>query len=221
MYFILEFSAPYGILFSVVNMADNTDYQVTGDELKQTLAAWDRLLPGRGTVHLIACGGTALSLLGYKETTKDVDFMVPVEKEYQRLVKFLIRAGYARQTGTGWKRPQENLVYDLFLGNLVYTTELLTSPLEGNGHRKVWEGKKIYLGILNSMDLIITKLFRGSTVDYEDCLTLVAHEDVDLRKLEQRFKETAGYDVSEQKLKGNFEHFLTRARRSNAGGDSK
>ena len=74
-------------------------YRLTANELKQTLASWDALLPGRGKIHLVACGGTAMSLLGYKESTKDVDFLVPNEKEYERLVRFLVRAGYERVTG--------------------------------------------------------------------------------------------------------------------------
>ena len=106
------------------------EYRVTANELKQTLASWDALFPGRGKIHLVACGGTTLSLLGYKESTKDVDLLVPHEKEYERLVKFLTRAGYERVTGEGWKRPDESIRYDLYLGKRIFQTELLDPPLE-------------------------------------------------------------------------------------------
>ena len=46
-------------------------YRVLADELMETLGAWDELIPGREKIRLIACGGTALTLLGYKESTKD------------------------------------------------------------------------------------------------------------------------------------------------------
>ena len=187
-------------------------YRLTANELKQTLASWDTLFPGRGKVHLIACGGTALSLLGYKESTKDVDFLVPNEKEYERLVKFLIRAGYERVTGEGWKRPGEAIQYDLYPGKRVFQTELIDSPLEGNGHRKLWEGKKIYLGVLNAVDLMITKLFRGTEQDVEDCLTLLEHEALSLQALEARYRETARYEVSEERVIKNLEHFLAKVR---------
>lgn len=72
------------------------EYRTTADEVMSTLALWDEWIPGRGKVHLIACGGTALTLLGYKESTKDVDLLVPVEKEYERLTHFLARGGYQR-----------------------------------------------------------------------------------------------------------------------------
>jgi hypothetical protein len=42
----------------------------------------------RKKVHLIACGGTAMTVLGVKPSTKDIDFMVPEIKEYSYLVKF-------------------------------------------------------------------------------------------------------------------------------------
>lgn len=186
------------------------EYRVTTNALKQTLAAWDALFPGRGKIHLIACGGTALSLLGYKESTKDVDLLVPSEQEYRRLVTFLIRAGYARVTGHGWQRPGEVIQYDLYAGKRVFQTELIASPLEGNGHQKIWEGKKLYLGVLNSMDLIITKLFRGTMQDVEDCRTLLDHEAVNLRALEERYRETARYEVNEERVVRNLEHFLTK-----------
>lgn len=184
------------------------EYRVTAEELKRTLASWDAVLPGRGKIHLIACGGTALSLLGYKESTKDVDLLVPHEKEYERLQHFLKRAGYEQKTRDGWGRHDETIIYDLYPGKRVYQTELLISPLEGHGHKKVWEGKKISLGVLNSVDWMITKLFRGSEQDVEDCLTLMRHEDMDLRKFEKRYRETASYDTSEERVLKNLEHFL-------------
>ena len=179
-------------------------------DLFKTLTAWDELIPGRGPIHLLACGGTALTLLGYKESTKDVDFLVPHRKEYERLVRFLKAAGYAQATGFGWKRPEEAIIYDLYPGKAVYSTELLTSPLTKDGHRKIRRWKKIYLGVLNPVDLIITKMFRGSQADIDDCLVLLGREKIDLKKLGKRFKETAKYDVSEGRVLKNYEVLLRR-----------
>ena len=188
------------------------EYRVTANELRQTLASWDALFPGRGKIRLVACGGTALSLLGYKESTKDVDLLVPSEKEYERLLKFLIRAGYQRVAGNGWKRSGDVIQYDVYPGKRVFQTELIGSPLEAYGHQKIWEGKKISLGILNSVDLIITKLFRGTEQDVEDCLVLLDHEAISLQALEKRYRETARYEIGEERVIKNLEHFLTKVR---------
>ena len=60
------------------------------------------------------------------------------------------------------------------------------------------------------MGLGKSKLFRGTTVDVDDCLALVKSKskDIDFKLLKQRFKETASFDVSEDKVNKNFVHFL-------------
>lgn len=179
-------------------------FRTTADELRKELMLWDELLPGRGRIHLIACGGTALTLLGYKESTKDVDLLVPKEKEYRQLTSFLQAAGYRRITSFGWKHRDETILYDLYPGKRVYMTELLTSPLRRGGNRKIHEGNKIYLGVLNVIDLIITKVFRGSSADLEDCLALARCEKIDFGRLEKRCRQTAKYDVSEDRILKNW-----------------
>ncbi len=189
------------------------NYQIDASGLMKTLRAWDEVIPSRRKIHLIACGGTALTLLGYKESTKDVDFLVPKVEEYKRLVQFLAQAGYSRGSGYGWKRPDESIIFDLYPGNRVYSTELLTSPLKKDGNKKIQEWKKIYLGALNPVDLIISKMFRGTDVDIEDSLTLFKNEKVNLVVLEKRYKETAKYDVSEERILRNFHALLARMKR--------
>lgn len=194
-----------------------TNYRQGKNELITTLEKWDKLIPGRAKIHLIACGGTALTLLGYKESTKDVDFIVPVEKEYAVLIQFLKDAGYKQESGSGWTHPTQKVIYDLFKGKRVFTTELLDSPLEEGGSRKILELKKIYLGVLNPIDWIITKMFRGTSVDREDCIALAKHEAIDLKKLEKRFKETASYDVSEERVLKNLELILSDMKKIRGG----
>lgn len=188
------------------------DYRLTRNDLMVTLEAWDGLIGGRKKIHLIACGGTALTLLGYKGSTKDVDFLVPNEKEYLQLIQFLRRAGYYEKGEFSWARPGDFVIYDLYPGKRVYTTELLSSPLARGGSRKIRKWKRIFLGVLNSMDLVISKLFRGSGADFDDCLELARREKMDLKKLERRIKETAKYDVSEERVLRNFSVFMKQVR---------
>lgn len=189
------------------------NYRQGKSELINTLEEWNRLMPGRGKIHLIACGGTALTLLGHKESTKDVDFIVPIEREHDALIRFLTDAGYKQESASGWIYPGQKVIYDLYRGKRVFTTKLLSSPLDEGGNIKILELKKIYLGVLNPIDWIITKMFRGSTVDREDCIALAKHEIIDLKKLENRFRETAQYDVSEERVLKNLELILGDIRR--------
>jgi predicted nucleotidyltransferase len=73
-------------------MVTDSKYRITGRELIQTIDNWEHLMNFK--VNLIGCGGTALTLLEIKDSTKDIDFIVPVGKEYERLMKFLRSLGY-------------------------------------------------------------------------------------------------------------------------------
>jgi hypothetical protein len=182
-------------------------YRVDKESLFNVISAWDTFLKKR--IHLISCGGTALTLLGIKASTKDVDLMVPNVGEYDYLIKILKQLGYKPASGWGWRR-EDGFVFDLFRGKCIHTTELLESPLNKGNHILIKEFSHIYLGALNYYDIIISKLFRATQVDIDDCLSLLKakRKEIDLKFLEERFRETAYFDVSEDKINKNFEHFL-------------
>ncbi len=63
------------------------DYRIDKQTLLNVLEQWNQFL--RRKVHLIACGGTAMTLFQVKPSTKDVDFMIPRANEYGYLIKAL------------------------------------------------------------------------------------------------------------------------------------
>lgn len=175
--------------------------------LMAELSMWNSFLKRK--VHLIACGGTAMTLMGVKPSTKDIDLMVPEEKEHEYLVKTIKQLGYKTASGSGWSRDG-GFIYDLFPGNKVHTTELLESPLEEGNNMLINEFSFIYLGTLNYYDLIISKLFRGNAVDFEDCVTLykARKREINIGTLKDRCHETASFDISEKMININLDHFL-------------
>jgi len=182
-------------------------YRVDKESLFNVIRGWDAFLKKR--VRLIACGGTALTLLRIKASTKDIDLMVPNLDEYDYLIKILKQLGYKHASGWGWRR-EDGFVFDLFPGKRIHTTELLESPLNKDNHILIKEFTYIYLGALNYYDIIISKLFRATQIDIEDCLSLLRAKgkEIDFKFLEKRFRETASFDVSEDKINRNFDHFL-------------
>jgi hypothetical protein len=54
------------------------EYRLDREELLENLRAWNRVL--RRKVRMIACGGTAMTLLGVKASTKDVDGTVHIHR---------------------------------------------------------------------------------------------------------------------------------------------
>jgi len=183
------------------------EYLIDKQGLLDRISAWDGFFKRK--VHLIACGGTALTLLGLKPSTKDVDLIVPNLDEHDYLVSILKQLGYKSASGWGWQRG-DGFIFDLFRGKSVHTTELLESPLDKGNNSLIKEFSRIYLGVLNYYDIIISKLFRATQVDIDDCLLLIRNKkkDINIKRLEARFRETASFDISEDKANKNLEHFL-------------
>ena len=141
------------------------EYRIDKTGLLERLGIWNGFFKRK--VHLIACGGTALTLLDVKPSTKDIDLLVPVVEEYSYLIKTLKDLGYKSASGAGWARD-DGFIFDLFPGKRVHTTELLESPLDSGNNIPVKEFTHLYLGVLNYYDIIISKLFRGAGIDMED-----------------------------------------------------
>jgi len=183
------------------------DYRIDKKGLFNEIAAWDGLFKKK--VQIIACGGTAMTLLDIKESTKDIDFMVPKQNEFDYLIKVLQQAGYYQGQSGGWQRDAGFRI-DFFTGNKIHTTELMESPLQKNNHLLIKQYGYIYLGILNYYDLIISKLFRGSTVDFQDCLLLFRkkREEININVLKTRFHKTSSFDISEDKVNKHLDSFL-------------
>lgn len=183
-------------------------YRLTSSKLMQTIDNWDSIMNFH--VRLIACGGTALTLLNIKESTKDIDFVVPVIAEYEKLMKFLKAIGYRDKAG-GLEHPDDRyFLYQFWYGSRVFTTDLLDSPLETGKHIRIKEWPHIYLGALNLVDLIITKMFRGAGVDVDDCIAVFETGQVDADELLKRYFEAASYDLNPHKMMQNFIVFLDR-----------
>ena len=175
---------------------------INENELFNELSVWNSLL--RRKINLIACGGTAMTLLNLKPSTKDIDLIIPNEEDHSYIVRILIEAGYKKEIITRGIRLKSvtEFEYDLFRGNNVYTAGLLESPLDEGNNLTIREWSYIYLGCLNYYDLMITKLFRGTATDFGDMSVLwqKIYKNMDFVKLKKRYEEHARYDVSEEKV---------------------
>jgi hypothetical protein len=183
-------------------MVKASKYRITDRELIQTIDNWEHLINFK--VNLIGCGGTALTLLKIKDSTKDIDFIVPIDKEYERLMKFLRSLGY-EEKGGGLAHPDDPyFLYQFWVGNRVFITDLLDSPLEPGKNIPIKKWRHIYLGAPNLQDIIITKMFRGIQVDVDDCVAAFATSEIDPEELLKRYVEAAKYDLNPEKMIQNF-----------------
>jgi len=182
------------------------NYRIDKQGLWDILEAWDPFMPRK--VRLVACGGTALTLQDLKDSTKDVDFLVPDSDEYKALLTTIQKLNYRQATGSGWAKD-DGLVFDLFRGKVVFQTELLDSPLDEGRHIPIREFKKLSVSALNDFDLIISKMFRGADVDVQDCARLIrARKTFDWEKFKERYNETALYEMNPEKMMKNLGYLL-------------
>lgn len=117
--------------------------------------------------------------------------------------------------GHSWQSDSDPLfILDIFRGNYIHTTELLESPLTQGNHVLVKEYTRIYLGVLNDYDLIISKLLRGTSVDFDDCRALTAgrHGTLDLTRLEERFRQTVLGQPGEERVTKHLQIFVEEQR---------
>ena len=87
---------------------------------------------------------------------------------------------------------------------------MLESPLEPGNHSLLKEYSRLYIGILNDYDLIPSKLIRGASVDFEDCLMLVksVRDRIDIERLEHHYRKLASYDIAEERIAAHIDRFI-------------
>lgn len=165
-------------------MASNTE-KINAERLYELLQSISKFVEKE--VRMYALGGTALTILGIKPTTLDIDINIDSEKEYSYACQIFEQIGFERTTGLRWI-TQEGLAFDLFYGSNVFGTGLLSDCLEKSKFIKSFGNIKLYT--LPLKDIIISKLARGDKRDFEDIKSILKSEKINLRKLAERYKET-------------------------------
>ena len=123
-------------------------------------------------ITLIAVGGTAMTLLNLKESTKDIDFCTPTEHEKDIFTK-----------ATKSSRFKIDIWYDGY----IFALKLPEDHIKIAKRFKLY--KNIELKTLNPIDLILTKTARLNQRDVEDIEILTKKQKIDKQKLIERFDQ--------------------------------
>ncbi len=141
-------------------------------------------------ISVVAVGGTAMTLLGLKSSTVDVDLCVNSEdkKDLERAV------------GSSFKA-------DIFIDGYIFSEQLPDDyALKA---KEILRLRNITLKALDPADIIITKSARLNARDEEDIGVLAKHVDRDI--LVKRFKLVVKtYAGDEKQYNENFNHILKR-----------
>ena len=157
---------------------------------KNDLVKWLQKVDKNLKKHIlvVAVGGTAMTLLGLKSSTVDVDFCVN-SKDKEELE--------AAISGT--------FKVDIFVDGYIFSEQLPDDYM--SKAKEMIEMKNITLKALSPTDIIITKAARLNARDEEDIEALAKHVDKEI--LVKRFKIVVKtYAGNEKQYNENFNHIL-------------
>jgi hypothetical protein len=136
------------------------------NELVKWLRSIDKKL--RRKITLIAVGGTAMTLLGLKSSTRDIDICLKSDEknDFEKVL-------------------DKKFKVDIFTDGYIFSEQLPADYAEKS--KEIVKMKNIALKALNPVDIIITKAARFNARDEEDIEALSKY--VDKEELVKRFNE--------------------------------
>ena len=160
-------------------------------DLLQFLESFDQELTRK--ILLVAVGGTAMTLLGIKATTKDIDFNIPLEEDFNEFahIRDKIRPGVKIDCWSSNTIFSEILPGDYIKIAIDYPSGL----------------RKIEIKLLNPIDIACSKISRFNEADQEDivdCIEKIGITRVQMRKRAQRYSQVG----SERAFNENLEYIL-------------
>jgi len=158
-------------------------------ELVNFLEELDKVL--EKPIDIIAVGGTAMTLLGIKTSTIDIDFEVKPE-EYNLLKKVLDNLPHGYRI-------------DVFTNGLIFSQQLPDDY--GEKSIQIKKLKKINLLALHPIDIVVTKIGRLNERDQEDIRSCIEKFGLTKNQVKERAKEIE-YVGKEELYQYNLEHVL-------------
>ncbi len=179
-------------------------HNTTKQELLYFLKSIDSKLSRK--IIIIAIGGTALTLLNLKPSTRDIDFDLPYAKDKNALTSLFGQLDFEQESFSWF--TSTGLRIDVFSQGYIFCTQLPPDYIEKA--KVAVKLDNILLKTLSLEDIIITKLGRGDERDFEDIKQIYLHADIKNEELAARFFRVAeswtdSPQVIKQKLLDLFE----------------
>lgn len=159
---------------------------------RKTLMGWLREIDKKLSrkIIIVAVGGTAMTLLGHKPSTIDIDFCVSSSD------KIL----FEKHVGRKFK-------VDIFVDGFIFSEQLPEDYSEKAG--TILELEKITLKALSPVDIVITKCARLNARDEEDIISIA--KKVSKPELLERFERVVGtYSGRGEDYRANFDYIIQR-----------
>lgn len=143
-------------------------------------------------ITLVAVGGTALTLLGAKPSTIDVDFTLPGE-DYDAFQRALAIVPHGFEV-------------HCFQGSMIFSQDLPDDYLDKSSSVKT-RMKNIELRTLSPLDIVVTKIGRLDQRDKEDIAACIRKFGLTKKQVAERAKQV-DYVGREENYEINLRHTL-------------
>lgn len=183
-------------------MENTTGKEVKKEDLLEFLLKINNILRTENRIYnILAFGGSALTLYGFKEFTKDADLLVEnVEDSDVGLVRKIKKLAI-----------ESGIKLDFAPGHQIVWWNLLDDYWEQAEEEKTWLSN-INLKKMNIYDVIITKSARFSDQDVKDIISILENKKIDREFLKKRFNEMLknyrGYTSQREYISENFTQVL-------------
>lgn len=164
---------------------------ISREDLLRFLKGLDKRIKTR--ITMVAVGGTAMVLMGLKESTKDVDFCVDNKKHHDLIRRLRIKSDFK---------------VDLFYGGYIFCLQL---PSDYTIRARALKTglKMLNIKILSPIDVVITKSSRLNQRDIEDIKEVVSKKKISRERLILRFNEVKkSWPSNDKMLEENFRFVL-------------
>ncbi|MDE1869058.1 MAG: hypothetical protein KGH60_03805 [Candidatus Micrarchaeota archaeon] len=143
---------------------------------------------------LVAVGGTAMTLLGLKPSTKDIDFNIPSDRDLREFRRLR-------------ERMAPGVKIDVWGGNMIFTERMPDDYIKRSSEYSPGKFKKIRVMVLSPMDIVCSKISRLNDADIEDIKDCIKLKRITKRQLKARANQfsRAGND---QIFAENLEYIL-------------
>jgi hypothetical protein len=138
-------------------------------------------------IDIFAVGGTALTLLGLKDSTRDIDFNIDSESGYNEIEKLFGKMGFRKIGPNKWETDRGFYV-DLFKSGYIFCVQLPEDYKKAS--KEIRNFGRIRLFAISAYDIITTKLGRGDSRDFDDIEVVFTKNRINLGKLAKRYVES-------------------------------
>ncbi len=150
-----------------------------------------------GIYRLYCMGGTKMVLSDLRQSSEDLDFLVPSYDTFRVLSTYIVELELKRK-----------IRFDVFLEDDL--PGYYYKEFEENSKKANYQFKHLDLYFIDDVDFVITKVLAGRPKDIDDISKVLSAKNISKEELIKRFRKIRFKSEKEKELKEKFDVFLSK-----------